>query len=134
MLSGIEVVNLTAIDLDRDGKMELAGSFVASKRTRKQERYVLFLLAVSSGASYRAAVSNYSKHTEADIMSGASINAINEGVYVERLVDHVDLDGDRTSELVTTAMGLEGVTYYIYKKQGSAWTKTYEFGNYRCAF
>jgi hypothetical protein len=134
LLSGIQVVNLTAIDLDRDGKMELAGSFVASKRTRKQERYALFLLAVPDGTSYRVAVSNYDKHTEDDIMSGASINAINEGVYVEKLVEHVDLDGDRVSELVTTATGLEGVTYYIYKKQGGAWNKVYEFGNYRCAF
>ncbi|MBD0373041.1 MAG: hypothetical protein ICV60_19530 [Pyrinomonadaceae bacterium] len=134
LLPAIEVINLTAIDLDRDGKFELAGSFVASKRTRKQERYVLFQLAVPAGASYRAAISNYEKHGEDDIMSGASINAINEGVYVERLVEHLDLDGDGTSELVTTAQGLEGVSYYIYKKQGSAWNKIYEFGNYRCAF
>jgi len=134
LLPGIEVVNLTAIDLDRDGKMELAGSFVASKRTRKQERYTLFLLAAPGGTSYRAVVSNYGKHTEADIMSGASINAINEGVYLERLVDHADLDGDGVSELITTEAGLEGVTYYIYKKRGGAWTKAYEFSNYRCAF
>jgi hypothetical protein len=134
LLPGIEVLNLTAIDLDRDGKMELAGSFIASKRTRKQERYILFLLAAPDGTSFRVAVSNYSKYTEDQIMSGASINAINEGVYVERLVDHADLDGDRVSELVTTETGLEGVNYYIYKKQGGAWTKTYEFGNYRCAF
>ncbi len=67
-------------------------------------------------------------------MSGASINVVNEGTYVERLVEHLDLDGDGTSELVTTAQGLEGVTYYIYKRQSGAWNKTYEFGNYRCAF
>jgi hypothetical protein len=134
LLPTIEVVNLTAIDLDRDGKTELAGSFVASKRTRKQERYILFLLAVPAGASYKTAISNYEKFDEAAIMSGASINAINEGIYVERFVEHLDLDGDGTSELVTTAQGLEGVTYYIYKKQNNAWNKTYEFGNYRCAF
>lgn len=134
LLPTLQVVNLTAIDLDRDGKMELAGSFVVSKRTRKQERHTLFLLAVPQGTSFRAGVSNYGKHSEDEIMSGASINAINEGVYVERLVDHTDLDGDRTSELVTTEVGLEGVSYYIYKMQGGAWTKVYEFGNYRCAF
>jgi hypothetical protein len=68
------------------------------------------------------------------MMSGASINVINEGVYVEMLVDHLDLDGDRVSELVTTTTGLEGVTYYIYKRQNGEWRSTYEFGNYRCAF
>lgn len=134
LLPTMEVVNLTAIDLDRDGKAELAGSFVTSKRTRKQERYALFLLAVPDGTGYRTAVSNYSRHTEDEMMSGSSINAINEGIYVERLVDHLDLDGDRVSELITTATGLEGVTYYIYKRQGGEWRSAYEFGNYRCAF
>lgn len=134
LLPNLEVINLTAIDLDRDGKMELAGSFVASKRTRKQERYALFLLATPEGASYRTALSNYGKFTEADIMSGTDLNTVNQGTYVERLVEHLDLDGDRTSEVVTISEGLEGVTYYIYKRQGGAWNKVYEFGNYRCAF
>lgn len=134
LLPAVEVINLTAIDLDRDGKMELAGSFVASKRTRKQERYALFLLAVPEGNGYRAAVSNYGKYGEADIMSGADLNTVNQGTYVEKLVEHLDLDGDRTSEVVTISEGLEGVTYYVYKRQGASWNKVYEFGNYRCAF
>lgn len=134
MLPSMEVVNLTAIDLDRDGKTELVGSFVVNKRTRAQERYVLFLLAVPQGETFRTAFSNFEKFTEKDVMSGASINAINEGIYVERLVDHLDLDGDRVSELVTTKTGLEGVSYFIYKKQNGEWAKVYEFGNYRCAF
>lgn len=134
LLPNLEVINLTAIDLDRDGKMDLAGSFVASRRTRKQERYALFLLAVPEGASYRAAVSNYGKYTEAEMMSGADLNAINQGTYVEKLVEHIDLDGDRTSEVVTITEGLEGVTYIIYKRQGAAWNKLYEFASYRCAF
>ena len=134
LLPTMEVINLTAVDLDRDGKAELAGSFVVSKRTRKQERYVLFQLALPQGDGYRAAFSNFEKFDEDAIMSGASINAINQGVYVERLVEHLDLDGDRTNELVTTTTGLEGVTYYIYKRQSGAWAKVYEFGNYRCAF
>jgi hypothetical protein len=134
LLPSIQVINLTAIDLDRDGKAELAGSFVVSKRTRKQERYVLFLLALPEGAGYKAAFSNYEKYGEEAIMSGASIGAINEGLYVERLVDHLDFDGDRTSELITISTGLEGVSYYIYKRQNGAWRRIYEFGNYRCAF
>ena len=134
LLANLQVLNLTAIDLDRDGKMELAGSFVASKRTRKQERYALFLLALPQGATYRAAFTNYSKHTEEDIMSGASINAVNQGIYVERFVDHLDLDGDRVGELITITTGLEGVGYNIYKRQNGGWKSAYEFGNYRCAF
>jgi hypothetical protein len=134
LLPNLQVINLTAIDLDRDGKYELAGSFVASKRARKQERHALFLLAAPDGTSYRTALSNYNKVGEGDVMSGASINAVNEGVYVEKLVEHLDVDGDGTSELFTIAEGLEGVTYYIYKREQGAWKQAYEFGNYRCAF
>lgn len=134
LLANIQVINLTAIDMDRDGKWELAGSFVASKRTRKQERYALFLLALPQGTNYRTAVANYSKHTEEEIMSGATINVVNDGVYVERLVDHIDLDRDGVSELVTTTTGLEGVGYNIYKRQNGEWKSAYEFSNYRCAF
>jgi hypothetical protein len=134
LLPTIQVINLTAIELDRDGKAELAGSFVASKRAGKQERHTLFLLAATQGTSYRTVVSNYGKYTEKEIMSGASLNAVNEGVYVERLVDHLDLDGDSVSELVTTTTGLEGVAYQIYKRQGGEWRSAYEFNSYRCAF
>jgi hypothetical protein len=134
LLPGAQVVNLTAVDLDRDGQWELAGSFVASKRTRKQQRYVLFLLAVPSGSGYKTAFSNYESFGEEAVMSGANIDTINDGTYVERLVEHLDLDNDKVNELITTTTGLEGVTYYVYKRQNGAWNKVYEFGNYRCAF
>lgn len=134
LLPNLQVINLTAIDLDRDGKYELAGSFVASKRTRKQERHALFLLATTDGTNYKTVLSNYNKVGEEDVMSGASINAVNEGYYVEKLVEHLDVNGDGTSELFTIAEGLEGVTYHVYKREGGAWSQAYEFGNYRCAF
>jgi hypothetical protein len=67
-------------------------------------------------------------------MSGAEITAIENGVYLERLVDALDLDGDGTSEVVTERDGFEGDSYFIYKKQGDKWNKIYEFSNYRCAF
>lgn len=132
LLPAMQVVNLTAIDLDRDGHAELAGSFVVNRG--KQARHVLFLLILPQGASYRTAFSNFQTFTEKDVMSGASLSAVNEGIYVERLVDHLDLDGDNISELITTTTGLEGVSYYIYKRQNGQWAKVYEFDNYRCAF
>lgn len=134
LLTNIETINLTATDLDRDGKFELAGSYVVSKRQGGQARYTLFLLAVPQGQSYRTALFNSERFTSDKIMSGANIDAINEGIYVERLVDQIDLDGDRVAEVVTMATGFEGVSYYIYKKSGGRWSKVYEFGNYRCAF
>lgn len=134
LLPNLVTVNLTALDLDNDGKAELVGSFVARKQGRGAARYPLFLFAEPEGASYRTTVLQYERFTSKDIMSGADLTAIENGVYLERLVDALDLDGDRTLEVVTQRDGLEGDGYYIYKKQGGTWKQVYEFANYRCGF
>jgi hypothetical protein len=127
-------VNLTALDLNEDGKAELVGSFVARKLKGAAARYALFLFAEPEGNSYRTTVLQYDRITDADIMSGADLTAIENGVYLERLVDAVDLDGDGAREVVTVKDGFEGDGYFIYRKQGGKWNKVYEFSNYRCGF
>ncbi|HEX8775953.1 MAG TPA: hypothetical protein VF735_20450 [Pyrinomonadaceae bacterium] len=135
LLPSMDTVNLTATDLNGDGKAELIGSFVVKKTKGGQERFVLFLLAEPDGNAYKPALSNYERFTQKDMMSGASIDAIGQtGVYTERLVDHLDLDADGTSEVVTMKLGLEGDGYTIYRKQQGRWQTLYEFSNYRCAF
>lgn len=134
LLPSMTTVNLTALDLDGDGKAEIVGSFVAKKGGRAAARYALFLFAEPQGASYRTTVLQYDKFTDADIMSGADLTAIENGVYIERLVDAIDLDGDGALEVVTQRAGLEGDSYHIYKKQSGAWKQIYEFSNYRCGF
>ncbi len=134
LLPSLTTVNLTALDLDGDGKAELVGSFVAKKAGRGAARYALFLFAEPQGNSYRTNVLQFDKFTDADLMSGADLTAIENGVYIERLVDALDLDGDGALEVVTERDGLEGDSYFIYKKQGGKWTQVYEFSNYRCAF
>ena len=134
LLPSMTTVNLTALDLDGDGKAEIVGSFVAKKAGRAAARYALFLFAEPQGASYRTTILQYDKFTDADIMSGADLTAIENGVYIERLVDAIDLDGDGALEVVTQRAGLEGDSYFIYKKQSGAWKQTYEFSNYRCGF
>lgn len=134
LLANLTTVNLTALDLDMDGKAELVGSFVAKKQGAKPARYALFLIAEPEGNSYRTTVLQYERYTNDDLMSGADITAIENGVYMERLVDGLDLEGDGTNEVITETDGFEGDTYHIYKKQGGKWEKIYEFGNYRCAF
>jgi hypothetical protein len=127
-------INLTAIDLDNDGKSELIGSFVAKKQKGGAARYPLFLFAEPQGNSYRTTVLQFERFTAKDIMSGADLTAIENGVYLERLVDALDLDGDGASEVITVRDGLEGDGYQIYKKQGAKWNQVYEFSNYRCGF
>jgi hypothetical protein len=135
LLPSLDTVNLTAMDLNGDGKEELIGSYVVKKRTGGQERYVLFLLAEPQGNSYKAGLTQYAHYTQKDIMSGGEIDAIGQGgLYTERLVDQLDLDNDGAAEVVTITTGFEGDSYMIYGRKGGGWQKIYEFGKYRCAF
>ena len=134
LMPSLMTLNLTALDLDNDGKSELIGSFVVKKQKGGAARYVLFLFAEPEGNSYRTTVLQNERFTKADIMEGAEITAIDNGVYLERLVDSLDVDGDGASEVVTIREGLEGDGYAIYKKQNGKWNKAYEFSNYRCGF
>lgn len=135
LLPSLEVINLTALDLDRDGKSELIGSFVVKKTKGVQARHMLFLLAEPQGANFKTALAEYGETDAKSIMSGAEISAVEQnGVYVERLLDQLDLDGNGTGEVLTLTAGLEGDNYKAYKKSGGQWAKVYEFGNYRCAF
>jgi hypothetical protein len=132
LLPGLMTINLTALDLNNDGKSELIGSFVVKKGNAA--RYALFLFAEPKGASYQTSILQYEQYTDNDLMSGATIDAIENGVYLERLIDALDLDGDGASEVITERDGFEGDGYFIYKNQGGKWNKIYEFSNYRCAF
>lgn len=134
LLPSLMTINLTALDVDNDGKSELIGSFVVKKQRGGAARYALFLYAEPQGNSYRTTVLQYERYTDNDLMSGATIDAIENGVYLERLIDVLDLDGDGTSEVVTERDGFEGDSYFIYKKQSGKWNQIYEFSNYRCAF
>jgi hypothetical protein len=134
LLPSLTTVNLTALDLDKDGKSELVGSFVVKKQKGGAARYALFLFAEPRGASYHTTVLQYDQFTGKDIMSGADITIIENGVYLERLVDALDLDGDGVAEVVTVRDGLEGDGYSIMKKQDGKWNRIYEFANYRCGF
>ena len=135
LLSTLDTVNLTAMDLNGDGKAELIGSFVVKKTKGGQARYVLFLIAEPDGNGFKTGLANYARYTEKDIMSGGNIDAIGQtGIYTERLVDQLDLNGDDTAEVISMYLGFEGDTYTVYQKKGGQWAKVYEFGNYRCAF
>jgi hypothetical protein len=135
MLPTLQVVNLTAADLDHDGKFELIGSFVLKKTGKDAARHTLFMIAEPQGKSFRANLSNYERFTSKDIMSGGSLDSVGtEGIYTERLVDQLDFDADGMGEIVTITTGFESVSYKIYKKQSGTWKTIYDFGNYRCAF
>jgi hypothetical protein len=50
------------------------------------------------------------------------------------LVDAINLDGDNTLEIITSAMSFEGVHYKIYDQRATQYRPVYGFYSYRCAF
>ena len=128
-----DVVNLTAIDVRANGKPLLIGSLVARTAAARD---VLFLLLEPNATGFATALAQKDRQTKDTLMGGMELSVVGSGdaIYVERLVDHADLDGDGVSEIVTKTNGFEGDKYAIYKAVGTSWKKVYEFSNYRCGF
>jgi len=135
LLGNMKTINLTATDLNGDGKAELIGTFVVRKTRRGQARYILFLLAEPQGRSYRTGIANYGKLTSRDAQGGLSLDEIVDGgIRTEKLIDQLDLDGDGAAEVMTTERSYESVSYTFYKKQQGQWKNFYTSGGYTCAF
>jgi hypothetical protein len=125
--------NLTALDVDNDGKAEFVGSYWID--IDKLTRGLLFFIASKgSNNKYSVGYKEYRSLDQAGMMSGANITAVDEGVYHELLLDAFDYDNDGTAEIFTTQTGLEGAGFTAYKRNGTKWTKAYEFNNYHCGF
>jgi hypothetical protein len=118
LLKKMSTVNLTAIDLERDGKAELIGSFKILRPDYFS--YDLFVIFEPTGdGNYKAAFSWYHKGTEE--------------TYEDRsLVDVVDLDGDHIAEVIAESSFYESNDYVIYKRQAGTWRPIYEGGGGGC--
>jgi hypothetical protein len=124
--------NLTAVDVNNDGKAELVGSYWVE--IDKLTRGLLFFIAgKGSSGKYSVGYKEYRSVDQANVMSG-NISAVDEGVYHELLLDYVDIDGDGTAEVFTYQQGFEGSGFSAYKRSGSKWTKVHDFNNYHCGF
>ena len=132
-LKTLESINLTATDIDGDGRAELIGSFRAKQG--KTARHLLFLIAEPQGDSFKMGHSEYERIAAKDLMDPSMVDEVgNAGFLAEILVDQADLDGDGVGEVVSTASSFEGQGYYIYKRAQGRWRKAYEGANYRCAY
>ena len=130
----MKTINMTATDLNGDGKWEVIASFVVRTRARVEAVHHLFLVAVADADGFDIDLMRYARTTKGDLPEGASLDDIQAALLSEVLVDHVDLDGDRVNEVVTMTMSFEGATYKIYHKQKNRWANIYEFYSYRCAY
>ena len=128
-----KTINLTATDLDGDGREELVGSYVV--KTGPRVRDTLFLVAAPQARGYRAALSKYARINAGEMMDPSLIDNVGEGgLGTELYVEQLDVDGDGVGELFTVSQSFEGTTYRAYRRQLGAWRAAYENYSYRCAY
>ena len=122
--------NLTALDVDDDGKAEMVGSYWIESSAK--ERNYLFFIAEQEGGKYKFGYSQYEKVTPDQIMTGDFKDL--EQLGGELLLDAMDYDGDKTAEIFTIGKAFEGNNFHVYSRRDGKWTRVYESYNYHCAF
>lgn len=124
--------NLTALDVDNDGKAEMVGSFWA-ENTPNERNLLFFIAEKDSSGKYAFSHSEYKKITPEEVMSG-EIKAMDDGIYNELLLDVYEFNGDTTAEIFTIVQGFEGNSFKVYSRQKGKWTNVFENSNYHCAY
>lgn len=124
--------NLTALDVDGDGKADFVASYWVE--IDKLTRGLLFFIASKgSNGKYAVGYKEYRSIDQANVMSG-DIKAVDDGVYHELLLDAFDFDGDGTAEIFTYVQSFEGAGFNVYHRAGTKWTKSFEGANYHCGY
>lgn len=130
--STLKYHNLTALDVDNDGKPEFVGTYWMD--IDKLTRGMLFFIAdKGSSGKYELNFTDYRKIDQASVMSG-EISAVDVGVYHELLLDTLDYDNDGTGEIFTYVQSFEGSGFNAYKRNGGKWTRVFEGANYHCGY
>ncbi|HEV7890229.1 MAG TPA: hypothetical protein VGP08_06300 [Pyrinomonadaceae bacterium] len=130
---GTKTLNLTATDLDGDGREELIGSYVV--KVGPKVRDTLFLVAAPQGSGFRAALTKYARVNAKEMMDPTLIDNVGEdGLGAELYVEQLDADGDGVGEVFTLSRSFEGTTYRAYQRRRGVWRATYESYSYRCAY
>jgi hypothetical protein len=113
LLRTLKTTNLTATDLDGDGKFELIGSFVIETKTKM--RRDLLLIAEPVGAAFKGEFVNFQSYK---LPSEGFDSAVD-------FVDQLDLDGDGVAEVFVQQHGFDAYGYSIYKKVRGRWRQVY---------
>jgi hypothetical protein len=109
----MKVTNLTATDLDGDGKYEMVGSFTLAAKNKFERD--LFLIASPEGAGLHAAFVKFQAYQPPSEGFLSSID----------FVDTLDLDGDGVGEVFAMQGGFDAYGYVIYKKQNGRWREVF---------
>lgn len=124
--------NLTALDLDNDGKAELVGSYWV-EIDRLTRGLLFFIASKGSNGKYAFGHKEYRSVDQANVMSG-EIKSVDEGVYHELLLDAFDYNGDGVAEIFTYTQSFEGSGFAVYDRDGGKWTKVFDGSNYHCGY
>ncbi|CAN5865443.1 hypothetical protein BH20ACI4_BH20ACI4_25460 [soil metagenome] len=124
--------NLTAIDVDNDGKAEMVGSFWTGD-TAVERNLLFFIAEKQKNGKYAFGYSEFRKIIPNEVMSG-EVKDLDDGVYHELLLDSMEYDGDNSAEIFTLVRGFEGSNFNVYSKREGKWTKVFEGSNYHCAY
>lgn len=124
--------NLTAVDVDGDGKIELVGSFWV-KPDAKTRNTLFFIADKGSDGKYRTGFGKYNSIKEDSVMNG-EISTVDDGIYHELLLDVFDIDGDGVSEVFTYVQSFEGAGFNVYMRSAGKWDSVFEGANYHCGF
>ena len=114
LIPSIKVTNLTATDLDGDGRYEMIGSFTLAAKNKFERD--LFLIAKSQGTAMRA---DFVKFQAYQPPPEAFLHSID-------FVDHLDLDGNGVGEVFAVQGAFDGYSYVIFKKVGGRWREVYD--------
>lgn len=124
--------NLTAVDIDSDGKAEMVGTYWVDS-SAKEKNVVFFIADKDSSGKYSFGYSDYKKITPEEVMSG-EMKDLDTGVYSELLLDTFEYNGDNSDEIFTVTQGFEGSSFTVYSRNDGKWTKVFEGANYHCAY
>jgi hypothetical protein len=113
LIAAIKVTNLTATDLDGDGKYEFVGSFTSTAKNKFERD--LFLIAKSQGAGMRADLAKFEAYQPPPETYLYSID----------FIDQLDLDGNGVGEVFAVQGAFDGYSYVMFKKVGGRWREIY---------
>jgi hypothetical protein len=131
-LRTLDYHNLTAIDVDGDGKVELVGSYWVKPNT-KTRRTLFFIADQAVDGKFGIGFGKYNEITEENVMGG-DIAAIDQGIYHELLLDSLDIDRDGVNEIFSYSQSFEGAGFSVYRRANGKWNAVFEVSNYHCGF
>jgi hypothetical protein len=114
LIGSLKVTNLTATDLDGDGKYEMIGSFALAAKNKFERD--LFLIAKSAGAAMRADFVNFQAYQPPPEGFLSSID----------FIDQLDVDRNGVGEVFAIQGGFDGYGYVIFRKVGGRWREVYQ--------